>query len=102
MAAVSINDKWGYIDKLGNIIIEPMFDYACNFSEGLARFNMGLDSLTRGISMPKGGVWGFLNKLGDIEIVPVYDFISDFEDGYAQVIQGKNSNYIDRNGSLIL
>ena len=63
---------------------------------------MGLNSLTRGISLPKGGVWGFLNKLGDIEIVPVYDFISDFENGYAQVIQGKNSNYIDKKGKLIL
>ena len=79
-----------------------MFDYACNFSEGLARFNIGMSSLSRGISTPKGGVWGFLNKFGNIEIVPAYDFISDFEDGYAQVIQGKNSNYIDKNGMLIL
>ena len=29
-------------------------------------------------------------------------YISDFEDGYAQVVQGSNSNYIDKYGKFIL
>ena len=102
LAAVCINDKWGYINRDGEIIIEPIFDYACNFKDGLARFNIGYKSLSRGVSYPKGGVWGFINKSGEIEIIPIYDSISDFEDGYAEVIEGENNNYIDKNGKLIL
>jgi len=29
--------KYGYIDKTGKIVIEPKFDNAWSFSEGLAR-----------------------------------------------------------------
>ena len=46
-------------------------------------------------------MWGFLNKKGSIEIEPIFDSISDFEDGYAQVVQGSNSNYIDKYGKFI-
>lgn len=102
LAAISINGKWGYIDKMGYIVIDTIFDYACDFKEGLARFNIGSNSLTRGISNPKGGMWGFLNPFGRIQIIPIFDAISDFEDGYAQVIQGNNSNYIDKQGKLFL
>ena len=52
--------------------------------------------------MPKGGVWGFINKYGDVDIIPIFDSISDFEDGYAQVVEGNNSNYIDKKGNLML
>ncbi|WP_305303331.1 WG repeat-containing protein [Romboutsia ilealis] len=47
-------------------------------------------------------MWGFLNPSGRIQIIPIFDAISDFEDGYAQVIQGNNSNYIDKQGKLFL
>jgi hypothetical protein len=33
---VSQNGKYGYIDKTGKIVINPQFDCAENFSEGLA------------------------------------------------------------------
>ena len=31
-----INEKWGYINELGEIIIPAQFDWAESFSEGLA------------------------------------------------------------------
>ncbi|MGM9833338.1 MAG: WG repeat-containing protein [Candidatus Limisoma sp.] len=31
--------KWGYIDKTGAWVIEPKYDIAVNFSEGLAAVN---------------------------------------------------------------
>ena len=40
-------------------------------------------------------------NLGSIKIEPIFDSISDFEDGYAQVVQGSNSNYIDKYGKFI-
>jgi len=33
--------KWGYIDNHGGILIEPQFDYAGPFTEGLAPARMG-------------------------------------------------------------
>ena len=35
---VEVNDKWGYIDKKGNWVIQPMFDfdYVEYYTEGLA------------------------------------------------------------------
>ena len=40
LAAVKIHDnddeKWGYIDKTGKIVIQPQFSQAGTFSEGLA------------------------------------------------------------------
>jgi hypothetical protein len=36
VAAVNNYGKWGYIDKDGNIVIEPQCEEAGYFSEGLA------------------------------------------------------------------
>ena len=36
MASIEINDKWGFIDADGNIVIEPKYSYVQFFSEGLA------------------------------------------------------------------
>ena len=84
------------------MVIEPIFDYACEFSDGLARFNIGSDSLSRGMCIPKGGLWGFLNKEGKIKILPTLKAVSDFENGYAQIIEGDNNNYIDKNGEILI
>jgi len=34
---LKVGEKYGYIDKTGMIVIEPKFDTAGPFSEGLAR-----------------------------------------------------------------
>jgi len=36
LAAVRLNDKWGYIDKAGNVAIAFKYDYAGPFSSGIA------------------------------------------------------------------
>ena len=36
MAAVSIADKWGYIDHQGEFVVEPQFEDAFPFSAGRA------------------------------------------------------------------
>ena len=36
LAAVKKGGKWGYIDKENNVVIPPVYDFAGNFSEGVA------------------------------------------------------------------
>jgi len=41
MACVKIGGKLGFIDKIGNFVIQPQFDGASDFSEGLAGVKIG-------------------------------------------------------------
>jgi len=36
LAGVQINNKWGFINKKGEIIVEPKYDKVFNFERGLA------------------------------------------------------------------
>ena len=45
--------KYGYIDKTGQMIITPQFDYADAFSEGLTRV---------GIGDANAGKWGYIYR----------------------------------------
>ena len=53
LAAASIGDKWGFIDKTGSVVINPQFEDAYPFSEGLAAVRIG-DSQT--------GRWGYIAR----------------------------------------
>ena len=35
------NNKWGYLDINGNVIIEPYFDFSDTFYNGLAPIKLG-------------------------------------------------------------
>ena len=51
-----VGGEWGYIDKTGEFIIEPQFDNAAPFSEGLAR-----------VQIRKR--WGYIDKAGQ-QVIP--------------------------------
>lgn len=63
---------FGYIDTTGKVVIEPKFDEAKRFSEGLASVNID-------------GKMGFINKDGDYIIRPAYAFAQHFQDGHCFV-----------------
>ena len=77
---VNENDKYGYIDKKGNWVIQPIFDRALNFTEGLAIVEVN-------------GKYGFLttpkvfadyrhfmkDQYGNIVIDQKYDYLSEIQ-----------------------
>lgn len=93
------NGLYGYIDKDFNIIIQPKYYYADDFSEGLA--------LVR-TSNSQNGQYRYINKKGEIVIPEAYSMAYSFHDGIALVDLGEAAitddslfTYIDKQGNRI-
>jgi hypothetical protein len=84
--------NYGYIDKEGNIVIEPEFNFAGDFINGLARIKMG----------EKEGGWGYINKEGKRVIPARYDFALQYSEGLAAVKIGEQYGYIDLSGKRVI
>src|SRR5258708_1778845 len=115
--------KVGYIDRDGQVVIDPIYDQGTRFSEGLAavclrsrwgvidangnfvikptlshwcRFQDGLASL------PTKGKWGVIDKRGSFVIPPKYDYLATFKEGLAlfRAGEGEKARYgfINKNG----
>ena len=81
------NGKYGFIDALGNIRLEPQFDSATGFTDGLARILVG-------------GKWGFIDNVGTLVIPPTFDSCWAFSDGLAEVTIAGKHGFIDQEGNL--
>ena len=77
--------KWGFIDKTGNLVIQPAYDEAREFSEGFAAVNTG------GLGS-RGGRWGFISKDGTEVIPRQYYEVDDFSDGTALVTKVRSND----------
>src|SRR6185369_4222873 len=64
---ISQNTKIGYIDRTGNIVIQPQFDAGRDFSEGLAAIGKIAERTVGGVRTPELR-WGFINERGQIVI----------------------------------
>ncbi len=107
--------KWGYIDRHGRVVINLEYDWAGDFSDGVAEVSRNgklvhinkqgmatsksqFDSLGGGrfadglkavmVGDRKDGKWGYVNTQGDFIIKPQFDWVRDFSDGLAAVLVG--------------
>ncbi|RZJ75177.1 MAG: WG repeat-containing protein, partial [Flavobacterium sp.] len=125
LASVKVAGKpgHGYIDRKGKIVIEPKYDLAFYFNEGLAAVEIadrhgiinkkgeevtpliydGYPSFREGrAAVSRNGKYGFIDKTGK-EIIPLkYDDVYDFWDGTAGVCVGRKWGCIDTTGKEIL
>ncbi len=90
------NNLWGYIDSSGKTVVEPRYDHASQFSEGL-----GL------VKTPKpDGKLLCIDAKGKIafEINPNWSYMKPFNNGLAAVKdkETKLYGYINREGELVI
>jgi hypothetical protein len=84
------NGKYGYIDSKGKIVIQPQFDEADEFSEGLAPIRIG-------------DKWGYIDPTGRIVIKPQYGRVGEFSEGLAGVsVAGGKEGYMDRAQRIVI
>ncbi len=83
-------DVAGYLNAKGEVVIEPQFQVACAFSEGLA-------------FVCKEGLFGYIDTRGEWVIPPRFQYANNFSDGLAGVPLGKHGwGFIDRAGNEVI
>ena len=125
-----IGRKWGYINTSGRMVINPSFQSAGEFHDGLARIlvwskvyclsgeftsdNAPLYSFqfpedNKGdyrLCFPKDGRFGYMDKTGKIAIEPQFYEAQDFSEGLAAVrldqTRDARFGYIDRTGRVAI
>lgn len=129
LVAVLKKDKWGYMDKKGNIVMPFEYETASDFSNGLAtvskdykygainhsgdsvinlkyshlgEFKEGLAAFTP-VNSDKNG---FINTKGKVIVEPIWDQAMDFSEGRAAVAKGDYENakwgFIDPTGKVVI
>mgnify|MGYP004549795971 CR=1 FL=1 len=80
LAIIEDDEKYGFINENGVIVIEPQYDYACNFKHGFAAITIEEDiydeyvpEIDEYIGIKYGGKWGLINSTGEYVLSPKYD-----------------------------
>lgn len=110
---MKIGDRWGYQNESGMIVIDPLFDQAGEFKQGLALVQVGgklgfIDTRGKSVVEPRwdelhsfcddlarvrsGGRYGFVDRSGEVAIEPRYQAAGDFSEGLAPVMLGPAAN----------
>lgn len=87
-----VDGRYGFIDGTGAVKIEPQFDDAWEFSDGLAGVQVG-------------GRWGFIDAEGEMVIRPKFDDGSlayTFSEGLAPVLVNSRWGFVDTSGELVI
>lgn len=120
------NDRYGFMDKAGKLVIGYDFFEADNFSEGLAAVRnekghgyidrtgkwiiksdyLDIKSFSEGLAavqvMGYGSRWGYINQQGKMVIPAELIKAYDFKDGKARVMNKEHKYvYIDKYGNTV-
>ncbi|HOM03537.1 MAG TPA: WG repeat-containing protein [Acetivibrio sp.] len=100
MSKVVKNDKYGFMDQTGKVVIDFTYDYAEDFCEGFAAVS------TDGFWNPDGGYvegkWGFIDKTGKVIVPIIYDKVCNFSEGLAAVIKDGKLGFVDTAGEAVI
>jgi hypothetical protein len=90
LAAVRKDDKWGFIDREGNLAIDYQYDNIYGgFSDGL-------------MAVEKEGMWRFIDTDGEWVFGMDFENAHSFSEGLAAVLQNGVWGYIDLDGEMVI
>ena len=90
LVAMGQNGLYGFQDSLtGQMVIEPAYNAAWRFQEGLA-------------PVSKGGVWGFIDPQGKVVIPLQFDNADGFQENRAVIKIDSTYGYINRAGEPVI
>lgn len=82
LARVIVDKKYGFMDNSLNIVIDPRYDFAFPFENGIAAVCNNCISKSEGEhSYMEGGKWGAINRQGEV-IIPI---VHDSRDIYTRI-----------------
>ena len=87
LARVKFGEKWGFINNLGNIVVNFDYEEAKDFKDGFAE-------------VKKNGKWGFIDKSGKIVVPIKYEKTCPFYEGLAGVKQNGKWGFVDMTGRI--
>ena len=94
LARIGMDNKVGFVDKSGKFVINPSFDDAGDFLEGLAVIQNHVDNNERD---------GFINTEGKVIVEPQFLLAENFSNGLAIVVNTEgNAGYINKTGEMII
>jgi hypothetical protein len=85
------NPRFGYVDKKGKVVIEPLYAMALPFSNGLA-------------AVSTGDKYGYINRKGEMVIPEQFGYAAFFTDGGLAVagMSEDKQGVIDKKGTFVL
>lgn len=123
-AMVANEQKWGYIDQRGLVIIDPQFVSVEPFDQGRAavrikdqygwinrqgkwiitpQFDAMIPEVSEGLfPIEINGKWGYADLTGKRIIPPQFDGVGSFSEGLALVWNQDQYGYIDPTGKVII
>lgn len=78
---VKVNGKWGYADKTGKVVIQPQFDTAFDFWDGLAQ--VGVKDKDFPETVNPSYKMGFIDESGRIVVELKFASLRNFHEGLA-------------------
>jgi len=82
-------NKYGYINTTGKVIVEPYYDFAWSFTEGMSPMKLNQK-------------YGYINERGAVIVPPIYDYAWMFSDGLSVVKVGEKFGFINKTGKLVI
>ena len=97
-------EKWGFIDTSGTVVIGAQFDAVAEFSQGLAAVATDTDRTNHScMDCDRNQRWGFIDKSGK-EMIPLqYHAVLSFSEGLAAVMNDEGKwGYVNTKGELVI
>lgn len=93
------DERVGFFNTRGAVVIKPAYAYAMPFSEGLAAVCEGCIEMLQGEHRAiKGGKWGFIDRRGVLVVPLQFLEAGSFKNGRAMVLAVTGWRYIGKDG----